>query len=39
MAFWRPGQRETGPGADSDFVKGIKVKGKTVFVLFNTKNF
>jgi hypothetical protein len=31
MAFWRPGQRESGAGADSEFVKGIEVKGKTQF--------
>ena len=25
MAFWRPGQRDTGVGGESDFVKGIEV--------------
>jgi len=42
MTFWRPDQRETGAGADSDFVKGIKVKRKSGFflvaALFNLKN-
>jgi len=31
MAFWRPGQRDTGVGGESDFVKGIEVKFWVLF--------